>query len=203
MTFNRRRQKEVKVRLLLPKEPAPQNSMAINGGRRRLRRWEGWGLGPFAAMLQSLHLDTPLLEQQNTKKLYGTTNNCMHAQWGFSNSGPKRYKRDKKKNLPPWKNLEGKHGVGNKSRILHKPHLQTSPQRWAKHLSHPSGPTDRHTSTLKLVPLSEQARKGRCCWLSLNPFCSRAAVSLAWSSCLPSSQLVHFYWLGKAKNSGW
>ena len=101
MTFNRRRQKEVKVRLLLPKEPAPQNSMAINGVRLRLRRLEVCGLGPFGAMFQSFHLDTPLLEQQNTKKLYGTTNNCMHAQWGFSNSGPKRYKRYKKKKKKP------------------------------------------------------------------------------------------------------
>ena len=32
---------------------------------------QAWDLGPFAAELQYLHLDTPLLEQQNTKKLYG------------------------------------------------------------------------------------------------------------------------------------
>ena len=50
----------------------------------------GWDLEPFAAV-QRIHLDilypgytwiscildTPLLEQQNTKKLYGTKNNCM------------------------------------------------------------------------------------------------------------------------------
>ena len=29
----------------------------------------GWELGPFAAVLQCLHLDTPLLDQQNIKKL--------------------------------------------------------------------------------------------------------------------------------------
>ena len=28
----------------------------------------GWDLGPFAAVLQCLHLDTPPLEQQKTKK---------------------------------------------------------------------------------------------------------------------------------------
>ena len=39
----------------------------------------GWDLGPFAAVLQCLHLDTPLLKQQNTKKLKV---NCMHAQLG-------------------------------------------------------------------------------------------------------------------------
>ena len=32
--------------------------------------------------LQSLHLDTPLLEQQNTKELYGTKHNRMHVQLG-------------------------------------------------------------------------------------------------------------------------
>ena len=42
----------------------------------------GWDPRPFAAVLQSLHLDKPLLEQQNTKKLYGTKNNCLHAQLG-------------------------------------------------------------------------------------------------------------------------
>ena len=107
MTFNRRRQKEVKVHLFLPKEPTPPNSMAINGGRWGLRGWlwEGCGLGPFAAMLQSLHLDTPLLEQQNTKKLYGTTNNCMHAQWGQI-LAPKETK--KKKNPAALKEPGGK-----------------------------------------------------------------------------------------------
>ena len=39
----------------------------------------GWDLGPFAA---GLHLDTPLLKQQNSKKLYGTKNNCMYVQLG-------------------------------------------------------------------------------------------------------------------------
>ena len=33
-------------------------------------------------MGQSSHLDTPLLELQNTKKLYGTKNNCAHVQLG-------------------------------------------------------------------------------------------------------------------------
>ena len=29
----------------------------------------GWDLGPFAAVLQCLHSDKPLLSQQNTEKL--------------------------------------------------------------------------------------------------------------------------------------
>ena len=57
----------------------------------------GWDLGPFAAALQCLHLDTPLLEQQNTKKLPGTKNNCMHAQLGQI-LDPKDTKRPKKPN---------------------------------------------------------------------------------------------------------
>lgn len=34
-------------------------------------------------MLQNLHLDTPLLKLQNTKKLYGTKNNSVHVQLGL------------------------------------------------------------------------------------------------------------------------
>lgn len=50
--------------------------------------------GPFAAVLQFLHLDKCLLEHQNAKKLYGTKNNCMLVQLG-ANSGPE-YQRPKK-----------------------------------------------------------------------------------------------------------
>ena len=42
----------------------------------------GWDLGPFAAVLQCLHLDKPLLKQQNTKKLYGAKNNYVPVQLG-------------------------------------------------------------------------------------------------------------------------
>ena len=56
----------------------------------------GWDLGPFAAVLQCLGLDIPLLKQQNTKKLYGTKNNCVHAAVG-TNSGQKIH-RDQKPN---------------------------------------------------------------------------------------------------------
>ena len=44
-------------------------------------------MGPFAAVLQCLQPDPPLLKQQNKNKLYGTKNNCMptetvaHAQY--------------------------------------------------------------------------------------------------------------------------
>ena len=55
--------------------------MSILVSQRAVCRAEiGWDLGPFAAVLQGLHLDTPLLQQQNTKKLYGTKiTACMHS----------------------------------------------------------------------------------------------------------------------------
>ena len=63
---------------------------------------QAWDLGPFAAELQYLHLDTPLLEQQNTKKLYVTKNNCVHLQLGKI-LDPKDTKRSK---LPVLRVLE-------------------------------------------------------------------------------------------------
>ena len=53
-----------------------------------------WDLGPFAAVPPCLHLDTPLLEQQNTEKLSGTKNISVHAQLGQILD--ERYKRDQK-----------------------------------------------------------------------------------------------------------
>ena len=38
--------------------------------------------GTWGPLLQCLHLDTPLLQQQNTKRLKETKNNCVHAQVG-------------------------------------------------------------------------------------------------------------------------
>ena len=47
--------------------------------------------------MQCLHLDTPLLEQQNTKELYVFKNNRLHAQLGKLRT--LRYKDTKKPNL--------------------------------------------------------------------------------------------------------
>ena len=52
-----------------------QNSALLEATPTIILR-QTWDLGPTAAMLQCLHLDTPFLEQENTKKLYGTKNNC-------------------------------------------------------------------------------------------------------------------------------
>ena len=54
--------------------------------------------GTFAAVLQNLYLDIPLLKLQNTKKLYGTkTNWCMHSVGKF---GPKDTKRQQQQKNP-------------------------------------------------------------------------------------------------------
>ena len=78
---------------------------------------QAWDLGPFAGELEYLHLDTSLLEQQNTKKLYGTKNNCVHQQLGQI-LDPKDTKRSKYQ-LLLLRGLEQKLRVGCKSRVLH------------------------------------------------------------------------------------
>lgn len=66
---------------------------------------------PFAAVLAPGHT-SPLLELQNTKKMYGTKNNRVPAQLGQSLD--KRYKKIKKKPLLPFlKSPEQKQGVGS------------------------------------------------------------------------------------------
>ena len=52
------------------------------GGQSLSGTEKGWDLGPFAAVLQCLHLDTRLLEQQNTKKLCGTKKTCVGTSLG-------------------------------------------------------------------------------------------------------------------------
>ena len=81
----------------------------------------GWDLGPFATVLQCLHLDKPLLQQQNTKRKYETKNNCEYVQLGQILD--KRYKETKTQ-LPLLKSLEQKQGVRIKSRVLSMPPAQ-------------------------------------------------------------------------------
>ena len=106
----------------------------------------GWDLGPWAAVLQCLHLDTPLLEQ-NTKKLNGTKNNGMHIQLGQT-LDPKDTRRPKN---PTATFEEPGAKAGYCSCPLHTPPLKG----WAKHLSHPSSLTPGHIPTL--TPYKEQA----------------------------------------------
>ena len=61
-----------------------------------LRRENETGLGPSAAMLS---LGTPLLQQGNTEKLYGTKNNCAGIVRANSGRKQKRKHTKKPKNL--------------------------------------------------------------------------------------------------------
>ena len=71
-------------------------------------------------MLQCLHLDKCLLKLQITKKLYGTKNNCVHAQFRqiMDKRQKKKNKKKKQKNkrtqLLLLKSWEQKPGVGSK-----------------------------------------------------------------------------------------
>lgn len=69
----------------------------------------GWGPGPSAAVLQSLYLGTPLLDQPN-----GTKNNSLHVQLGQV-LDPKDTKRPKTQ-WPLLRNLEQKQGVGGEEK---------------------------------------------------------------------------------------
>ena len=106
----------------------------------------GWDLGPCAARLQCLYLDTALLEQ-NIKKLYGTKYNAMHIQLGQT-LDPKDTRRPKN----PTATFEE---PGAKAGYCPCPLHITPLKGWAKHLSHPSSPTPGHTPTL--TPHKEQA----------------------------------------------
>jgi len=75
----------------------------------------GWDLGPFAVVLQCLHLDTSLLKQQNTKKLCKTERMCS---WGRLD---KRYKSPKNPSATFEEPGVKKQRVRSKSRVLHMP----------------------------------------------------------------------------------
>ena len=56
----------------------------LSGRLKQAWEWKGDRLGSetWDPLPESLHLDKPLLQQQNMKKLQGTENNCSHAQLG-------------------------------------------------------------------------------------------------------------------------
>ena len=115
----------------LPGSPGPQgaptlpqiNAANIFGTKSLQRHHEtetGWDLGPFAAVLLCLHLDTPLLERQDTKKLCGTKNNCGQVQLGQI-PHPKDTKRPKIPTASFEEPEEQEQVVGSKSRVLSMP----------------------------------------------------------------------------------
>ena len=67
-----------------------------------MRQAGTWNLGPFAAMLAP---------GQNTKKLQGTKNNCVHVQLGQIMD--KKIQKDQKSQLPLLKSGEQKQGTAH------------------------------------------------------------------------------------------
>ena len=108
-----------------------------------------WDLGPFAAVLQCLHLDKPLLQQQSTKKLYGTKNNCVYVQLGqILDQKIQRRKTKQKKNKKQQQQKknptaiseepEAKLGAGSERRVQYMPFALTTTKGRPNHLNHPS-----------------------------------------------------------------
>ena len=138
-------------------------------------------------MLQCLHLDTPLFQQQNTKKLYGTENNCACA--AGANSGPKDIKRPTNPYCHFLKSQEQKQGT---LCPLHTPPLE----RWAAGI--PSSLIPGHTPTL--IPHSSGDLGNLLLVFSLPcSWCRNTDKALAEFLVWP---LVNFYWLGKVKHPG-
>lgn len=98
---------------------------------------QAWDLGPFAAMLRCLHLSTPLLERQHTKKLCGTITVCMPS-WG--KFWTPKIQRDQNTQLPLLRSLGSKKGCWEQKQDTDTPPAHTPSKGWAK-TSQPSGPT--------------------------------------------------------------
>ena len=136
-----------------------------------VRQAETWDLGPFTAVQQCLYLDIPLFQQQSTKKLHGTKNNCVHVQLGQIRTK----ETNKQKQLPLLKSLEQRPEVRNKSRALHlAPAHTTPPKGWEKHLSRPlTQPLRSSHIRIRLAPLGVN-NKGSC-YLFLLPTAAAGA----------------------------
>ena len=99
-----------------PMSPSPSPLYRLQD-RAQMRGSETWD-----PSLQCLHLDTPLLQQLNTKKLNTSS-------WG--KFWAPKIQRDQKTQLPLLQCLEQKQGTG------HAPAHTAPPKGWANHGSHP------------------------------------------------------------------
>ena len=152
---------------------------------------QAWELGPFAAVLQSLALDTPLLKLQNT----GTKNNPVHVQLRQIWDQKIQKRQKEKKKMPFLKSQEQNLGVTRKSRYCACPHCTQHHRKGGQnHLKPP--PATEHTPTLTpykeqaCPPLGEQVCNGTCYLFSLTSAASAEAQikPYTWISCLASSQ---------------
>ena len=110
----------------LPPTYALQKHKGWNGLKlitNRLRR-----AGTWDPLLRYLHLDTRLLKQQNTKKLYGTKNSCMHAH--LQQIMDNKIQKDQEPNCHFEK-------LGTKAGYCACPTHTPPPNGWASRLSYP------------------------------------------------------------------
>ena len=139
----------------------------------------GWGLGPSAALLQCLQLNSPLHELQNRKKLGLKITVCL-CSWGKLWS--KDTKRPKKPNCHFWRARSKNRELVAKAGYCACPLHTTPPKGWTNDPSHPSGQTPGYIPTL--IPYKEQAcphfgkwaSKGTCYLFLPPPATARAPV---------------------------
>ena len=123
---------------------------------------QAWDLGSIAAVLQCLHLDKPLLQKLNTKKLYGLKITMCMCNWGKlwteRYKGPKSLTATSEEPEGRTRGLAAKAGYWACAR----PSVGMG-----KPLKPPSDPTPGHTPTLfhirnKLILPLESENKGTC-----------------------------------------
>ena len=141
-------------------------------------------------MLQCLHLDTPLLKQQNTKKL--TKNNCVHLGQILD---PKDTKRPKSSSAT-FEEPGAKTGCWEQKHSTELPPAHNTTRGVGGPPKPPSGPTPGHTPTL--TPYQEQAcptlgseQTKELLFVLSSPCCSRGR-----SKALPEflvRHLINFY----------
>ena len=131
-----------------------------------------------------------LLQQQNTKKLYGAKINCVEGRWG--KFWTKDTKRAKNLYYHFWRARSKNRVLGAKEGYVWPLHTRPS-WGWANHLSHLSGPAPGHTPTP--IPFKEQAsppqgvsKQGNRCLFTLPPCYSRAP-----SKALPGKNITALY----------
>ena len=100
---------------------------------------------------KSIHLDIPLLQQQNAKKLYGTKDNAVHSHLGQIRNT--RYKEIKKSNCHFWR-------AWSKSRLLYMPPAHNINGK-AKQINYPSS-HDPWTHPYPHPHICEQVREPVC-----------------------------------------
>ena len=100
----------------------------------------------WVPLLQCLHLNTPLLEWQNTGKLRGTRNGCVHVQFGQI-LNPRDTERPENTGAP-FEEHGTKARCWEAGKLLRMSPVYSTPKGWGKHLSRPSSPTPGPTPTL-------------------------------------------------------